>query len=147
MNITSRDEHVPKIEKRFRVIQERARCIRNDLLYITMPKIMVIELLYFVIHRLNTFPVKSRVSETLSPSVIMTARSPDYKKHCKLKFGSYVQKHEDNQPRNSQKARTLGAITLGPDSSQQAGYCFMNPQYRKVLYIEDLGHPFPCLMK
>ena len=56
----------------------------------------------------------------------MTGRNPDYKKHCRLKFGSYVQTHEEDQPRNSQKARSLGAITLGPDSSQQAGYWFMN---------------------
>ena len=66
------------------------------------------------------------MSETLSPAVIMTARSSDYKKHCKEKFGSYVQTHEEDQPRNSLKARTIGAITLRPDNSQQAGYWFIN---------------------
>ena len=75
--MTTANEHVPEMERRFRVIKERARGIRNDLPYITMPKIMVIELLYFVVHWLNAFPFKSGVSETLSPAVIMTARSPD----------------------------------------------------------------------
>ena len=126
LNVTAANEHVPEMERRFRVIKERARGIKNDLPYITMPKIMVIELLYFVFHWLNAFPVKSGVSETLSPAVIMTARSPDYKKHCKEKFGSYVQTHEEDQPRNSLKAKTIGAITLRPDNSQQAGYWFMN---------------------
>ena len=122
LNVTAANENVPEMERRFRVIKERARGIRNDLPYITMPKIMVIELLYFVVHWLNTFPVKSGVSETLSPAVIITGRSPDYKKHCKAKFGSYVQTHEEDQPRNSLKARTIGAITLRPDNSQQARY-------------------------
>ena len=85
--------------------------------------IMVIELIYFVVHWLNAFPAKSGVSETLSPAVIMTARSSDYKKHCKEKFGSYVQTHEEDQPRNSLKARTIGAITLRPDNNE--------PEYRE----------------
>ena len=126
VNVTATHEHVPEIERRFRVIKERARGIRNSLLYITMRKIMVTELLYVVVHWLNVFPVKSGVSETLSPAVIMTGRSPDYKKHCKSKLGCYVQTYEEYQPRNSLKARSIGAITLGPDNSQQAGYWFMN---------------------
>ena len=28
----------------------------------------------------------------------MTGRSPDYNMHCKSKFGSYVQTHEEYQP-------------------------------------------------
>ena len=41
LNVTAANEHVPEIERRFRVIKERARGIRNSLLYITMPKIIV----------------------------------------------------------------------------------------------------------
>ena len=66
LNVAAANEHVPEMERRFRVINERARGIRNDLPYITMPKIMVIELIYFVVHWLNAFPVKSGVSETLA---------------------------------------------------------------------------------
>ena len=42
LNVTAANEHVPEMERRFRVIKERARGIRNDLPYITMPKIMVL---------------------------------------------------------------------------------------------------------
>ena len=42
------NEHVPEIERRLRVIKERTRGIRNSLPYVTMPKIMVIELLYLL---------------------------------------------------------------------------------------------------
>ena len=76
---------------------------------------------------------KSGASEILSPAVIMTGRIPEYKKHCKSKFVSYVQTHEEDhvqtheedQPRNSMKARSIGVITMGPDNSQQAGYWSM----------------------
>ena len=50
----------------------------------------------------------------------------DYNKHCRVPFGSYVQTHEENIRTNSLQARTLGAITLGPDNSNQVGYYFLN---------------------
>ena len=50
----------------------------------------------------------------------------DYNKHCRVSFGSYVQTHEENIRTNSLQARTLGAITLGPDNSNQVGYYFLN---------------------
>ena len=48
LNVTAVNEHIPEMERRFRVIKERARGIRNDLPCITMPNIMVIELFYFL---------------------------------------------------------------------------------------------------
>ena len=87
---------------------------------------MVVELLYFVVHWLNAFPVKNGVSENISPGTLLAGRTPDFNTHCRQNFGSYVQTHEENSPRNSMKARTLGVITLGPDNSQQVGYWFMS---------------------
>ena len=106
LNVAAANKHVPQIERRFRVIKERSRAIRNSLPYATMPKIMVVELMYFVVHWLNDFPARNGVSEMLSPAAIMTGRNPDYKKYCRLKFGSYVQTHEEDQPRNTQRARS-----------------------------------------
>ena len=94
LNVAAANEHVPEIERSFRVIKERSRAIRNSLLYLTMTKIMVVELIYFVVHWLNAFPVKSGVSETLSATAIVTGTSPDYKKYYRLKFGYYVQMYE-----------------------------------------------------
>ena len=125
-NITSANEHVPRIERRIRLIKERVRSIRHTLPYVTMPKSMVVDMVKFVVHWLNAFPVKGGISENMSPGLIMTGKSVDFQLHCKQPFGSYVQTHEENSPRNSQQARTLGAITLGLNNSSQAGYYFMN---------------------
>ena len=57
----------------------------------------------------------------------------DYNCHCKLAFGAYAQVHEENFPTNSQQARTLGAICLGPSGNLQGGYKFMNLRTGKKL--------------
>ena len=87
---------------------------------------MVIELNNYIAHFLNAFPAKGGVSMKLSPEAIVTGITIDYKKHCKLEFGAYVQTHEEKAPRNSMTARSLGAIALGPSLGQSSGYYFMN---------------------
>ena len=126
LNITAAKEHVPCIERRQRVIKERCQAIRHSLPFTTVPRIITVNLVMFVVHWLNAFPVKNGVSDTISPGLLLTGKVPDFNKHCKLMFGSYVQTHEENTPRNNQVARSLGAIALGPDTSQQAGHWFMN---------------------
>ena len=44
-NVDAANEHVPSIERRIRVIKERARYIRHILLYKSMPKPLVITLI------------------------------------------------------------------------------------------------------
>ena len=44
-NVDAANEHVPFIERRIRVIKERARYIRHILLYKSMPKPLVITLI------------------------------------------------------------------------------------------------------
>ena len=44
----------------------------------------------------------------------------------KLEFGSYVQVFELNNPSNTTKARTTGAITLNPTGNAQGSYHFMS---------------------
>ena len=61
---------------------------------------------------LNNFPVKNGISQTLSPRTIMTGRpSLDYNK-MSIEFGAYAQVFEDNNPTNTNKARTIGAIAI-----------------------------------
>ena len=56
----------------------------------------------------------------------MTGLKLDHNRHCRVAFGAHVQTHEEDTPRNSQKARTVGAISLGPNhNSQQGGHCFV----------------------
>ena len=49
------------------VVKELSRVVVNTLLFTYIPIRMKIEFIYFVTRWLNEFPVKSGVSETLSP--------------------------------------------------------------------------------
>ena len=44
----------------------------------------------------------------------------------RLEFGSYVQVFEDNDPTNTLRARSLGAIALTPTGNAQGDYNFMS---------------------
>jgi hypothetical protein len=71
------------------------------------------------------FPNERGVSYTLSPKTIMSGETLDYKKHLSLQLGQYCQVHEEDNPRNSQIARTKGVISLGPSGNIQGGFKFM----------------------
>ena len=81
--------------------------------------------------RLNCFPVKTGVSDVLSPRAIITGASIDFHNHCQLEFGSYVQTHEDHD--NSMASRTVGAIALGPTGNTQGGYYFFSLSTGRVI--------------
>ena len=55
----------------------------------------------------NFFPPKGGVSPYYSPRMILHQKSLDYKKHCSIPFGSYVQAHNETEPRNVQFPRTI----------------------------------------
>ena len=126
LNVTAANEHSPIIERQIRVIKERVRATRHTLPFEVIPLIMLIEMTYFCIFWINAFPPKSGLSEINSPRKIITGQHVEYKKHCKLPFGAYVQAHEEPSPTNSQQARTVGAICLGPTGNLQGSYKFLN---------------------
>ena len=70
------------------------------------------------------FPRKGGISKTLSPRALLTGQSWSYTTHCKLKFGDYVQTHEEHD--NSMAAWTKGAIALRPTGNTQGGYFFFS---------------------
>jgi len=94
LNITSRDEHVPKIERFIRTVKERARAIVNTLPFEILPQRLIIEVMYNVMFWLNCFLHKDGIHTTLSLRTIVTGSNINYDKHCRLKFGTYVQVHE-----------------------------------------------------
>ena len=63
---------------------------------------------------LTAFLPKSGLDTHLSPRTIVTGKTLKYKTHFKIPFGDYAQVHEYEQPHNSMKEQTLGAISLGP---------------------------------
>jgi hypothetical protein len=90
-----------------------------------LPSRMIIELIHFVVLWLNAFPPLSRVSSTYSPRTIVTGTTSDYNKHYRLRFGAYVETHEDNEATNTMVERTRGAICLGPTANFQGSYIFL----------------------
>jgi hypothetical protein len=55
----------------------------------------------------------------------MSVEKLDFNKHLSLQMGQYCQVHKEDTPRNSQVARTKGAIYLGPSGNLQGGLNFM----------------------
>jgi hypothetical protein len=124
LNVVSRDEHVPEIERFIRTVKERTRCVYNTLPFRRMPHRIIIEMVYYSVFWLNMFPATDGISTTMSPRSIIAGLKLDYRKHCRLEFGSYVQVHEEHD--NSMATRTTGAIALRPTGNDQGGYYFFS---------------------
>ncbi len=58
INTMAAREHVREIERKIRVIKERARGIINTLLYLQLPRLMIIEVMHFCVMWMNAFLVK-----------------------------------------------------------------------------------------
>jgi hypothetical protein len=106
-------------------MKERAPTTIHGLPFKRLPKVMIQALVYHAA-RIDQFPAKSGISETLSPLTIMTGRAnPDYNE-LKLEFGSYVQVFEYNTPSNTTTSCNTGAIVLNPTGNAQGDYFFMS---------------------
>jgi hypothetical protein len=92
------------------VVKERARGTFNTLLYKKLPKMMVVELLHFCVMRMNSFPVKSGISEKWSPRQLVSRHKLDAKLHCRSPFGSYCEVHVDPDITNTLDPRTKWGI-------------------------------------
>ncbi|KAL7462751.1 hypothetical protein ACHAXS_003127 [Conticribra weissflogii] len=124
VNTTGANEHVGEVERCIRTIKERARGIINTLPFSTLPKHILIELLYHTVLWLNAFPTKNVISSCFSPREIITHVGLDFKKHCRVPFGTYCKVHEYPNPLNSTAPRTKPAIALGPTGNAQGTYKF-----------------------
>ena len=122
-NFCAQGEHVPDIERYVRTVKDRVRSGYNNLPFSRIPRLVVVRLVSDAVFWLNAFPHPDGVSTTLSPRYLITGRHLDYRKHVRLEFGSYAQTHEEHT--NDMRARTLGAICLGPSGNEQGGHYFM----------------------
>jgi len=77
---------------------------------------------------------------TLGPRAIITGSHINYKKNCRLQFGSYAQVHDKHG--NSLLTRTSGTITLPPTGNMQGSYYFLNPHSGKRV-IRNSWTPLP----
>jgi hypothetical protein len=144
VNTTAAREHVPEVERKIRLIKERGRGILNTLPFNKMPRIILIELIYHVVLWLNALPVKSGVSQTLSPREIVVRHKLTFKDHCKGTFGSFCYAHDEPFPTNSMISRTSPAIILGPTGNLQGTYKMLNLDTgAKVKRRKWIPHPMP----
>ena len=84
-------------------------------------------------HQLNYFPVKGGISDIYSPRTIMGDPPIDYKKHCSISFGAYVQANHEQFPKNDQTACTLDCIYLRPCNNLQGGHELMDLNSGRVI--------------
>jgi hypothetical protein len=74
---------------------------------------------------MHQFVSKGRISTNFSPFTLLNGQNLDFKKHLALEFEEYCQVHEEEAPRNSEKARTQGPICIGNSGNKQGGFKFM----------------------
>jgi hypothetical protein len=129
---TSKNEHVAEAERSIRTLKERVRSYVNTLPY-DLSNIMIIHLVYYCVSTINSFPRTSSIGSGVPPKELLTGRKLDFHKDCLLKFGEYVQVHEDDMITNTMKERTLGAIALGPAGNVQGSYNFLSLKTWKIV--------------
>jgi hypothetical protein len=106
INTTAAREYVGEIERKMQVIKERARGTMATLPYVTLPKIMIIQLMHFCVLWLNSFPVQPGVSEKWSLMELISCHWLDAKLYCKTPFGAYRKMHTDPDITNTMEPMT-----------------------------------------
>jgi hypothetical protein len=112
MNFANPQEHVPEAERNNRVIKERVRATSHRLPYKQITKTITKILVMEAAKRLNFFPAKQGISQHYSPKMILCQKHLDYTTNCKYTFGTYIQAHNEPNPKNDLSAQTLDCIYL-----------------------------------
>ena len=126
LTIVPKDAHVPEVERSNRTVKNSLRTVTHGLPFRRIPKLMVLEMVFFCIKNLNLYPAANGISTTLSPLSIVRGEGPPDYNHLGLEFGSYAQVFNDNPISNSMAARTTDAIALCPSFSSTGGQYFLN---------------------
>ena len=111
INATSAKEHVRPVERRIRVVKERARAIKHSLPPKRIPLMMMIAMVLHCTNMLNWFVSKGGISENFSPFTLLTGQTLNFKTHLALEFGEYIvkcmkRKHLETAKRPELKERS-----------------------------------------
>ncbi len=87
---------------------------------------MVIELMHFCTMWMNSFPVRSGISEKWSLRELVSQTKLDAKLHCRAPFELYCETHEDPDITNTLDLRTKQGICMGPTGNLQGSYKFLS---------------------
>ncbi len=129
----AQDDHAPEVERSIRTTKNAIRGTSHGLPYKRLPKLMVTEIVYHSIRSLNQFPAEDGISDRMSPLSIVTGMPPpDYNK-LKVEFGQYVQAFIDNDTKNDNSPRSVGAIALSATPNESGLYKFMSLSTGKTI--------------
>ena len=134
VNTTAAREHVGDVERSIRVIKDRCRSVLSEVPYKhCMPDVFIVFLLRFVVLWLNAFPSDNGVSTEFSPREIVTGLRMDYTKHCRVRWGAYVEASQDPDITNTMTDRTAPCIALGPTGNIQGSINCYNLETKQVI--------------
>ena len=95
-NFCAQDEHIPEIKCYICMAKAWTQSGYNLLPLEQIPCLMLICLVTNVVFWLNAFLSSDGASNSLSPCYLLTGKHLDYQKHICLKFGGYIQMHEEH---------------------------------------------------
>ena len=81
----------------------------------------------------NRFPARNEELDYYSPEALVENKTIDYNKHCKFKFGEYVQAQHTNQPTDIMVERRIDGIYLYPNLNSQGGHVIMNLNTGRII--------------
>eukprot|EP00956_Cyclotella_meneghiniana_P001508 scaffold1710_cov37-Cyclotella_meneghiniana.AAC.2 len=84
----------------------------------------------------------SGVSDEFLPREIVSGLRLDFSKHCRSRFGSYVEANQDSDITNTLNDRTAPCILLGPTGNVQGSVNCYNLETKKVV-VRRTMHPLP----
>jgi hypothetical protein len=128
VNICSKNEHVPEIERKIRHIKERCRCIKADQPVTLLPNVMVKHLVLHAVMFINAYADPQGISTDLSPREIILRWNLSTDRHCRAQFGSYCVAFDepDSTVTNTMQERAIQAICLGPTGNFQGTHKFLD---------------------
>ncbi len=122
LDVVPTDSHVGEIERSIRTVKERLRSTVHGLPFKRLPRLMIVELVAHVVNCLNMFPWKNGISQTMSPSTIVTGRFQHHVSGVRFLCPTSRGQH----PSNTLHSRTPGAIAMGPTGNANGDYIFLS---------------------
>ena len=105
--------HVPEVERSIRTVKEGAQTSQSAIPFKRRPRILNRGNIYSQIIGLNNFTAEDGVSDTLSPTTLITGRPErTYEEIMKTGHGEYVYGYVETK--NDMTPRAVGAIALYP---------------------------------
>ena len=112
-------EHGSEAEHTIKTLKERTRGLLGTLPFENLPQRTKIEFVYFMVLWMNAFPVKSGMSDKISPCELLLHRRLNNKKHCRVELGTYCEVHNEPTQTNTMTPQMHEAIALGPTGDLQ----------------------------